>query len=102
MADTPDMGDLAYGSVAEAPSDDALLALGGQRRYWQRVVAAVSFIRINLVWESPSNCNFVLDRSGTKVHYHVYEQAAHHEARPSPPNDGGRRFIAGNHAVDWH
>jgi diguanylate cyclase (GGDEF)-like protein len=36
------MGDLANGSVDGAASDDALRALGGQRRYWQRVVAAIS------------------------------------------------------------
>ncbi|MGA2189177.1 MAG: EAL domain-containing protein [Steroidobacteraceae bacterium] len=36
------MGDLAYGSVEEAVSDDPLRALGAKRRYWHQVLAAIS------------------------------------------------------------
>ncbi|MEA3108634.1 MAG: diguanylate cyclase [Gammaproteobacteria bacterium] len=43
MADTNVMGDLAYGSVEGAASDDALHALGAQRRNWRRVLTAISF-----------------------------------------------------------
>jgi hypothetical protein len=42
MADTNVMEYLAYGSVDGAASDDPLQALGAQRRYWQRVLAAIS------------------------------------------------------------
>src|ERR1700680_178884 len=42
MAHTHVMGDLASGSVEEAASDDPLRALCAQRRYWHRVLAAIS------------------------------------------------------------